>query len=143
MRDLIKKFRQSFWETRFFVWKILNFDELKLLQNSIHFAETLHTFLTYQCLQKGVRDFFILFRSWVICKNKKRHGLYTLVFYILITTQHLSKAKKSRKPFGRHCWVGNVCKISAKILTFVAVGTRRSFQFFRQITWFPEIIELF
>ena len=37
--------------------------------------------------------FFILFRSWVICKNKKRHGLYTLVFYILITTQHLSKTK--------------------------------------------------
>ena len=33
------------------------------------FAETSHTFSTYQCLQKGVWDFFILFRSWVICKN--------------------------------------------------------------------------
>ena len=30
------------------------------------FAETLHMFPTYQCLQKGVWDFFDLFRSWVI-----------------------------------------------------------------------------
>ena len=33
------------------------------------FAETSRTFSTYQCLQKDVWDFFILFRSWVICKN--------------------------------------------------------------------------
>ena len=33
------------------------------------FAETSHTFSTYQCLQKGVWDFFVFFRSWGICKN--------------------------------------------------------------------------
>ena len=33
------------------------------------FAETIHTFPTYQCLQKGLQDFFCLFRSWAICKN--------------------------------------------------------------------------
>ena len=26
----------------------------------------------------GVRIFFVLFRSWVTCKNKKRLGFYTL-----------------------------------------------------------------
>ena len=36
------------------------------------FAETLHTFPTYQCLQKGISGiFFILFTSWVINKNVK------------------------------------------------------------------------
>ena len=35
----------------------------------IFFAETSHTFCTHQYLQKGVWDFFILFRSRVISKN--------------------------------------------------------------------------
>ena len=39
------------------------------IQFNIFFAETSQTFPIYQCLQKCVRDFFILFRSWVICKN--------------------------------------------------------------------------
>ena len=47
-----------FWETRYFAWKFENFDELQLSYSSIFFAETLHTFSTYQCLQKGVWDFF-------------------------------------------------------------------------------------
>ena len=39
-----------------FVWKIGNFDELQLPYSSVFFAEVLHTFPTYQCLGKGVRD---------------------------------------------------------------------------------------
>ena len=39
------------------------------IQFKIFFAETSQTFPIYQCLQKCVRDFLILFRSWVICKN--------------------------------------------------------------------------
>ena len=35
-----------FQETRRFVWKIESFDELQLPQNSIFFAEILHTFST-------------------------------------------------------------------------------------------------
>ena len=41
-----------FWETRYFVWKFENFDELEVPDSSIFFAETLHTFPTYQCLHR-------------------------------------------------------------------------------------------
>ena len=46
------------WETRYFVWKFENFDEIQLPCSSIFFAEYLHTCPTYQCLQKGGLDFF-------------------------------------------------------------------------------------
>ena len=52
-------------------------------------------FPTYQCLQKGVRDFFILFRFGVICKKLKRPGFYTLFFTFLLITQDLEKIKKN------------------------------------------------
>ena len=42
-------------------------------------------FPIFQSLQKGVRDYFILFRSWVICEIEKRPG-----FYILRETRFLS-----------------------------------------------------
>ena len=45
-----------FQETRSFIQKIENFDELLLS----FFAEILHTFPPYQCLQKGVWDLFYL-----------------------------------------------------------------------------------
>ena len=38
-----------------FVQKIENSDELQLPES---FAKILHTLSSYQCLQKGVRDFF-------------------------------------------------------------------------------------
>ena len=68
MQNTTQKFRQSFclWETTYFFW---NFDELQLSYSSIFFAEISHTFSTYHCLQKGCKSFFILFRSWVTCKN--------------------------------------------------------------------------
>ena len=58
MQNPVQKFRQSF--TVFEKPGILseNFDELQLPYSSIFFAETLHTFPTYQCLQKRVWDFF-------------------------------------------------------------------------------------
>ena len=72
MQNAIQKFRQSsfvFEKPGILSWKFENFDELQLSYSSIFCAETSHTFCTCQCLQKGVWDFFILFRSWVICKN--------------------------------------------------------------------------
>ena len=39
--------------------------------------------------------FFILFRSWVICKDKKRPGFYTLVFYIFINNSRPKQNKKN------------------------------------------------
>ena len=67
--------------------------------SSTFFAETLHMFPTYQCLQKGVWDFFILFRSWVI-KNVKRPAFYALVFYIFINNSRSKQNQKNpRHPF--------------------------------------------
>ena len=72
MQNTIQKFRQSL-----IVFKkpgILP-ENLVFLTSSNYptvqyfFAETSHTFSTYQCVQKGVWDFLILFRSWVTCKN--------------------------------------------------------------------------
>ena len=72
-----------FRETRYFIWKIVNFDEFQLPYSSIVFAKTSHRFPSYQCLQNEVWNFFILFRSWVICKNKKnlvsKHSIFTLL----------------------------------------------------------------
>ena len=49
MQNTIQKFRQNSTE---------NFDELQLPYNSIFFADASYTFPTYQCLQKGLGDFF-------------------------------------------------------------------------------------
>ena len=39
--------------------------------------------------------FFILFRSWVICKNLKKTGFYTLVFYTFISNSRSKQNKKN------------------------------------------------
>ena len=49
--------------------KFEKFDEIQLPYILIFFAETSHTFSTNQCLQKGVSEFFIFFRSCDFWKN--------------------------------------------------------------------------
>ena len=39
--------------------------------------------------------FFISFGSWVICKNEKRPGFYTLVFYTFINNSRFKQNKKN------------------------------------------------
>ena len=96
MQNPIEKFGQfyCFRETRCFVWKFENFDELQLPYNSIFFAETSHTFPTYQCLQKGVWDFLFYLVLELFAKIKKdlvsTHSFFTL----LLITQDLNKIKK-------------------------------------------------
>ena len=41
------------------------------------------------------RIFFILFRSWVICKKLKRPGFYKLVFYTFINNSRSKQNKKN------------------------------------------------
>ena len=67
------------------------------------FAETSHTFSTYQCLQKGVWDFlnFIQMLSY-LQKLKKTWFLQTRFFTFLLITQDLNKIKKSDTTFCRH-----------------------------------------
>ena len=88
MQNAMQKFRQS--SIVFEKAGILS-DNLKTSTSSNYpivqyfFAATSYTFSTYHCLKKGVCGIvFILFRSCVICKNKKRPGFYTLVFYTFI-----------------------------------------------------------
>ena len=94
MQNIIQKFRQS--SIVFEKAGILS-QNLKTLTSSNYptvqyfFAETSHTFSTYQCLQKGCGIFFILFRSWVICKIKKDLVSTHLFFTLLLITRDLSK----------------------------------------------------
>ena len=46
---------------------------------------------------KVVRNFFILFRSWVICKNQKRPAFYTIVFCTFINNSRSKQNKKNPK----------------------------------------------
>ena len=97
MQNTIHKYRQS--SIVFEKPDILS-ENLETLTSSNYptvkyfFAETSHTFCTYQCLQKGVWDFVILFTSWVIWKFKKdlvsTHSFFTL----LLRTQDLNKIRK-------------------------------------------------
>ena len=66
MQNLIQKFRQSSIvceKPSILPKKFENFDELQLPYSSMFFAETSLTVLAYPCLQKSVRNFFLLFRS--------------------------------------------------------------------------------
>ena len=87
---------------------------------------------------KSVRGiFFILFRSWVICKNLKRPGFYTLVFYTFINNSRSKQNKKNPEQAFVDIVKQETCaKFKQKLLNFEAVGARQSFQFFRQIAWF-------
>ena len=104
-----------FWETRYFVWKFENFDELQLSYSSIFFVETSHTFSTYHCLKKGHVGFFLFYLDLELFAKIKRdlvssHSFFTL----LLITQNLNIIKKSHTPFCRHYLVENVCKVSGK-----------------------------
>ena len=87
MQNTIQKFRQS---SIVFEKPAFLSENLKTLMSSNY--PTVLYFLPK--LQKDVQDFFILFRSWVICKNKKTPGFYTHVFYIFINN---SKSKQNKK----------------------------------------------
>ena len=51
-------------------------------------------------------------------------------------TQDLNKIKKSTHPFVDICKTETCAKFQRKILNYMVVGARQSFQFFKQITWF-------
>ena len=85
-----------FRETKYFFWEFENFDELQLPYSSIFFAETSHTFPTYQCLQKGVRDFFLFCLDLQLFAKVKKNLVPTHLFFtFLLITQDLSKTQKT------------------------------------------------
>ena len=130
MQNPIQKFRQS--SIVFEKPGILS-ENLKTLTSSNYptvqyFLLKLRTrFLLTNVYKKVCGIFFISFRSWVICKNLKRPGFCTLVFYTFINN---SRSKQNKKN---------------PIHPFVDIGkteTCAKFQQNRQITGFLEIKEL-
>ena len=71
----------------------LETDEHQLPYSSIFFAETLHSFPTYQCPQKGVRDFFnFVYLDLELFAEIKKDLVSTHSFFtLLIITQDLNE----------------------------------------------------
>ena len=84
----------------YFVWKFENYDKFQLSYSSILFTETLHTFRTYQYLQKGVQDFlyFVYILSY-LQKFERPSFFLHLFFTFLLKTQDLNKIKKISNTF--------------------------------------------
>ena len=87
MQNAIQKFRQS---SNVFEKPGILSENSKTLTSSNYptvqyFLLKLRTrFLLTNVYKRVCGIFFISFRSWVICKNLKRPGFYTLVFYTFI-----------------------------------------------------------
>ena len=94
----------------------------------------MHTFPTYQCRQKAVRDLFCLDLE-LFAKIKKDLVSTHSFFTFLLITQDLNKIKKISNTLLETLFSRKRVQNSSK-KNFVAVGARQSFQFFRQIAWF-------
>ena len=77
----------------YFMWKFERAPNFRRVQ--YFFADIFNTFPSYQCLQKGARDFFILSRSWVFLQKLKWPGFETLAFYIFINKSRSKQNKKN------------------------------------------------
>ena len=101
MENTIQKYRQS---SIFFEKTDILSDNLKTLTSSNYptvqyfFLELWKRFLLSNVYERmRAICFIILFRSRVICKNLKRPGFYTLVFYIFINNLSSKQNKKTRR----------------------------------------------
>ena len=136
MRNSIWKFRQSA-----IVFEKPGFlsEKLKILTSSNYdgvqyfWLKLCTRFLLTYVHKRVFRIFFILFRSWVTCKNKKNLVSTHSFFTFLLINQALNKINKSRTSFCRHCYMETCAKFQQKILNLMVVGC---FQFFKQIVWF-------
>ena len=135
MRNPIQKFNQSsivFEKPGFLSEKLKTLTSSNYHRVQIFFAETSQTFPTYQCLQKGDRDYFYFLQILSYLQKIKRPRFYTLGI-----TQDLNKIKKNLEhPFVEIAKQETCAKFQQKILNIVVVGARQSFRFFRQIAWF-------
>ena len=93
MQTSIQKFRQS--SIVFKKTGILS-ENLKTLTSSNYLTvqyfcwNFAHVFYLPMSTKEWVGFAFISFKSWVICKNLKGPGFYTLVFYTILITQDLN-----------------------------------------------------
>ena len=97
MQITLQKFRQS---SLVFTKPGILSENLKTLTSSNYptvqyfFAETSHTFSTYQCLQKSVRFFSFFLHLELFAKILKDLVSTHLLFTLLLITEDLNKIKK-------------------------------------------------
>ena len=104
------------------------------------FAGTLHTFPTYQCLQKRVWHFLKFCLNLQLVTKIKKDLVCTHSFFTLsLKAQDLNKIKKNPAHTLLKTLLSRkrVRNFSKKKLNSVVVGARQNFQFFRQNAWFP------
>ena len=108
-------------------------------QSLIFFDEILYTFPSYQCFQKGVRNFFLFCLDLELLINLVSVGVQKPgLFVFWQKTQVLNKIKSPTHPFVNIGKQGTCAKFLQKLRKFKAVDARQSFQFFRQNTSFHE-----
>ena len=105
--------------------------------SSIFFAETSHTFSTYQCLQKRVWDFFYFIKILSYLKKLKKTWFLHTRFYTFINNSRSKQNKKNpAHPYVDITKQKTCAEFQQKIWNPMIVGARQSFQFFRQKTYF-------
>ena len=122
--------------------KIENFDVLQLPKTLIYLVEILYKFTT-NFYKRVFRIFFILFRTWVICQNKRSPG-----FYILTKTRLINNwGSKQNKNNPEHLFVDigkteTCAKFQQKFLSSMVVGLVKVFDFSGKKPGFSEIKEI-
>ena len=91
MQNSLQKFRES---SLVFEKPGILFENLQTLTSS-NYPTVQYFLLELRMSTKVCGIFFILFRSWVICKNQKRPGFYTLAFYTFINNSRSKQNKKN------------------------------------------------
>ena len=91
MQNTIQKFKQN---SIVFEKPGTLSENSKLSYRSIFFAETSHTFSTYQCLQKPVWDFFLSYLDLELFAKIRKDLVSAHSFFTLLITQDLNKIKK-------------------------------------------------
>ena len=96
--------------------------------------------------------FFILFRSWVICKNLRDLISTHLVFIFLLITQKKKKKKKKKKqpkkspkPFCENCSYETGDKFQQKVLNYMVIKLHVKVSSFSEKYWkvlFPVFSEI-
>ena len=133
MQNPIQKFRQS----------SIVFEKPGILSENLK-TLTSSNYLTVQYFLLKLRTRFLLTNVYkrvcgifLICKNFKRSGFYTLVFYTFINNSISKQNKKNPKdPFADITKYKTGAKFQHKILNSMVVGARQSFQLSTHKTWF-------
>ena len=95
----------------------------------------MHTFPTYQCLQKSLWDFFKFCLELELFATIKNLVLHTHRNQVYNNSRSKQNKKNSTHPFVDITNEKTCARFQQKILNSVVVQARQSFQFFRQKTW--------